>query len=264
MMQISIWQQWASNNSSYFTVVGQFESSKAAQAGADKLLQFFQAIDDWFDQPENAEAKAERDQYDTAPVSEPERQWSEQHDIEWYEYSIDWLRAGYRGVYVVDNLVFVQPSDTWQGARPLAAVITVLGGRGMINGNVDGFGIKGRTEYRDLDIQVTCTAPDEATIQAIIAGVNDHGHKLQEYQRSDPNTRTMPDAPWARHINDRWIASYTNHMNPHMDSDGLHLKFWNLGFYRIGHAIPAFIAWLKAQGCADFSYELTETVEYDD
>gem|GEM_PF-5625452 len=74
-------KQFSSNNSSYFTVVGEFESPPQAQAAAEQVRQFFKSINDWFDQPENVAQHTTKFDEGYADVSDPEKQISEQYAI---------------------------------------------------------------------------------------------------------------------------------------------------------------------------------------
>jgi hypothetical protein len=111
-MKISIWQQFSSNHSAYYTVVGEFTTPSQAEAAGSQIRQFFNDINAWFEKPENAQSKYERQDEGLPTLSDPERKITEQYAIQWYENGVDWVFPGVEGVFVVDRLLFIEPPDT--------------------------------------------------------------------------------------------------------------------------------------------------------
>ena len=50
-MRISIWQQFSSNHSSSFTIIGTFENSEAAQRAAIEFRAILEKIVGWYQEP---------------------------------------------------------------------------------------------------------------------------------------------------------------------------------------------------------------------
>jgi len=86
-MRIKIWQEFSSNNSARFTVVGIFETASAAQTATDKLMNMIRSILDWYQKSENAGLQ---EQWDSMPPSPPEIQIAKQYNINWSPISLDW------------------------------------------------------------------------------------------------------------------------------------------------------------------------------
>lgn len=114
-LKLSVWQQFSSNHSAGFTLVGEFETPEAAARAAGEMQAFFDSINAWYARPENAALNAAREETDTSPPSDPEREISQQLGIRWHSHSVDWLKQGNQGAEVVDRFVFVESGQSWQG-----------------------------------------------------------------------------------------------------------------------------------------------------
>src|SRR5690349_18626426 len=101
-MRVTLWQQFSSNHSSHFTVVGEFPTPEAAQEAAQRLRAFFDEINAWFEKPENVSLKERRDEGQLWAMSQPEREVSQQYGIAWPEYTLDWIWPHLQTVFVVD------------------------------------------------------------------------------------------------------------------------------------------------------------------
>src|SRR5688572_16759287 len=114
-MKVSIWSQFSSNHSSSYTVVGEFESSEAAQHAKAILQRMLFEIVDWKTRSDTAEA-------DHNMI---ENGYAQKYGIKWDE-SIDWLNS-LSNVYddfqqriqehlavFAHNLVIDSNGETWQ------------------------------------------------------------------------------------------------------------------------------------------------------
>src|SRR5690348_11182422 len=93
-MRISIWQQFSSNNSSYFTLVGEFTDPEQALRAASELSRLLIGIGKWYEQPENRAARnaISPPRYGTdQPLSPIEAEFAAKYNIEWGP-AIDWMR----------------------------------------------------------------------------------------------------------------------------------------------------------------------------
>src|SRR5215468_2482654 len=89
-MRITIWQQYSSNHSSDFTVVGTFQTHEAAENAAQQFRSMLATIVNWYKLPENrAVAREVLNNYEFPPVP-PELQIAEQFGIEW-PTAVVWL-----------------------------------------------------------------------------------------------------------------------------------------------------------------------------
>src|SRR5947208_2560374 len=130
-MRISIWQQFSSNNSSDFTVVGVFETPEAAQRAANDVRQMIETIIAWWAQ--HQDQSHEYSWADENPTP-PEAEIGKRFGFVW-PGAVEWY--GQASVEVVlDRLVYItttgfQP-DT--AGEPFDKVLTGLGGQGLLDG----------------------------------------------------------------------------------------------------------------------------------
>src|SRR5579863_2710451 len=91
-MRISIWQQFSSNHSSDFTLVGEFRSVDDAQRAGDELRHILQTVVDWYvAHPEVDEARFTEGSCLPSPA---EIEFAKQYGVELNSaYGIDWLGA---------------------------------------------------------------------------------------------------------------------------------------------------------------------------
>jgi hypothetical protein len=175
-MRVSIWQQFSSNHSASFSLVGQFESAEWAEQVADDLRNMLQAITDWwaqFDDREEA-TQIENRFRRKGQLTPPEEEFQKQYGVEWSKdyrtkrlCPLDWIGPNAaNAVSVYKNVIFIQPrGDTWIGPQPLDAIMRGLGGR-----------VAAECEVYDsyLAVTITCDAPDEVTAEAMVAEVKSY------------------------------------------------------------------------------------------
>ncbi|GIK66769.1 MAG: hypothetical protein BroJett018_45630 [Chloroflexota bacterium] len=146
-MRISIWQQFASNHSNSFTVVGEFERVEGAQNAADKLRASLQPIFDWY-------AANPEIEYDADPIP-PELAIGKSYGVEW-ELRHDWLPGRIVGevVSVLDNRIIIIAEETWSPHEPLDQILVKLGATVSLEG-----------AFSDtlLLVDIVCQCPIEAT-----------------------------------------------------------------------------------------------------
>src|SRR4051794_26197451 len=87
-MRISIWQQFSSNHSSNFMLVGEFISTEAATNAANVLRQIAQSIDRWYLDHEEVRERLLEDRLEVP--TEVELQICAQYGIENVQ-AVDWL-----------------------------------------------------------------------------------------------------------------------------------------------------------------------------
>jgi hypothetical protein len=208
-MKISIWQQFSSNHSARFTVIGRFGTSEKAEAAG---AEFGQLLEDFRSQLD-ATVAASRvvDEYIAAQgggnrseifgqlfpelMSDAAQQFFDKYDVEWPEdIGIDWWWGDYalsELVKVVGNDVFVMTNDidsNWT-ATPILTVLAKLGARSVW------------TEY-DLEnciaISLKGNAPDQKTADEIIRIVHaniEWGEALRQAAQQRAVWPPEPDMP---------------------------------------------------------------------
>jgi len=243
-MQVSIWSAFSSNHSSRFTVVGVFETPEQAQAAANKITGQLRSIVDWYHQPENADA---RDEWmDGREPSPPEFAIAEQLGIEWPELSLDWLwfdDKGHSPVKVVDNLVFIDGTESELGAHPADSLVRHVGGLALVDGDKDTYG----NEITSLVLTLNCTTPDEAAAEAIEAETNSYLRSRDEY--GHPTFQT----PWVSYSESTAYSVFYGQVR----RTGRELVFTG-GFFHVGDGFPALLSYLRARGCTDIRYDFVE------
>ncbi len=191
-MKISIWQQFSSNHSADFTLVGQFESSEWAKTVAEEIRHIIHSIGWWWEQVRDDETPAETlnrllEQYndasdvppfvhspdvlthvytaDSRGPTPPEIYYQQQYGLQKWgrcgTIPLDWIRGRYaeRVVEVYNDLVIVSPmGNTWAGAHPFDTILEQLGGR--VAASLEG--------YVGLGLNIDCTAPSAAAADAIV------------------------------------------------------------------------------------------------
>lgn len=180
-MKITLWQQFSSNHSASFTVVGTFESADQAESVAASLRQMMREIATfWQGLSDEARQQWQADDSDeyAGQLTPVEQKWSDYFVVEWPKrgddgyYRIDWLPPdpdlAEAGVLLVDRSVLV--SDVWVTSSPHTHIVAILEQYGASIAKTS------ETENLGLVVTVTCTAPDESTAMQLMGDVTEaHG-----------------------------------------------------------------------------------------
>jgi hypothetical protein len=161
MMRISIWQQFSSNHSSHFTVIGEFATRAQAEHAADEIRGILKRIEDWYaEHPDGIESVWTNDDWGQEP-SPPELELAAQYQVQWEEEVIDPPDVTNIRI-MLDRLVIMESvRQADGGGQPFDQIITRLGGKGYIFSRIVG-------DQKGLVIfDLTCTASDEAIAQQI-------------------------------------------------------------------------------------------------
>jgi len=183
-MKLTIWQQFSSNHSGSFHVVGVFTRPDEAQKAADELRSILQTIQDWHrTNPEKAKAlyqrRASGDEY-PPPLSEIEETLASKYHVRW-PYGIDWF--DWAKVEVLQgHLVHLYPKHQvdW-GALPFVQIIERLGGIGFMAGED-----VGQVPFGEIWVTLSCDAPDVETASELeqTKTMNHHDNeKIESVQR---------------------------------------------------------------------------------
>lgn len=291
-MRISLWQQFSSNHSSNFTVVGKFESPKLAQKAADEFSHIFETIIDW--QLQTGMFPIEGG----TPPTPPEIEFGQKYSISVWKESLDWLRD--REIVVFDNHLIITNHQRWGDVtyQP-PTVVEVLMSRFspviMINEELG---------PRSITFDLTCTAPNKIVAfelfdranaiyelqnheenwnygaaeyslrpqieEAVSKGDDDLAKSLQA-QLDDiwpTRQRLKMEAEKEPFLNERLNWGYL--VNPFtaskhergVDLNGLIVNFYELGFYELTE-LQEIIGWLETKGFYNIQYAL-EQKSWDD
>lgn len=179
-MKLSIWQQFSSNHSGDYHIVGEFNSVDQAIETAATLRRLLREIDTW-----NGEHSNEWKLRVPNPV---EQRIASEYGFDWKE-SLDWLFPQTRNYYVEwarqepeehveqwERLVIVNAfiGETWETGHQFANLFRALRAKAYSDVSI-GYESETNAEvYSNLVFHLTITSPDSA--------VHDRIHKEVEYQ----------------------------------------------------------------------------------
>lgn len=187
-MRLSIWQQFSSNNSGSFVVVGKFKTVEDAQKAGGEFYRFLKSIFDWYAVPQNKSALPAWGDYTERPLTPVEQDIAEQYDIE-FDYAIDWIDHAQNendiaeAVNVFEDYVLVACiRETEATDQPIAQLMRKLGAAITYS---EGIG-------QGLLVNISCTAPDDETAKSL-------AWQAESYLKAEDSVRffTMP-APWVQ------------------------------------------------------------------
>lgn len=232
-MRVSIWQQFSSNHSAGFTVVGTFESAEKASEVATKLSTLFKSIHEWHEQhPGHVDAG------NVDPIP-PEVEFAQQYSVEW-DYAVDWCYEDDSPVPVLDNSLILSPGETWTMPIQFITVLKQLGGTVV-------YDLDAGETLAEFRVKLICSAPDEDTASTIASRILDY----------------LPE-PWAKRT--PWyqprLMDYELGAEGSLTQLGKALSF-DLHFFNLANGLPALIDYLKAQGCTGITYEFVQGLEVD-
>ena len=119
-MRVLIWQQFSSNHSACYTVVGEFQSVEAAHSAAETILRIVKQAGDW---------TITDGDYGEEPTP-IEQEYGRQYGFDWKQ-RIDWSTFFRRDetIQQLDRLVIVdtRPIQTWQTGHQFANLFTAMG-----------------------------------------------------------------------------------------------------------------------------------------
>jgi len=255
MMRLSIWQQFSSNHSARFTVVGVFDTPEAAQKATDELNRLMKAIAQWHTEPQYPERLEGRETGELPPPSDPELEFSQQHGIDWSDYGIDWFWTdeAERSIIHVDTLVFINGPESDVGPGPADQLVEWLGGQALIDGTVDGY----EGPFNRVTVDVSCFAPDIATAERVRKDFQDYQHLRQERQQPGDTFKT----PWHSYSQMHEVSSVLSGTVKTKDSNVYFEKLW---LWRLGYGLPSLLAYLKDNGCIDIQCKLKESTDNDE
>jgi hypothetical protein len=124
-MRLSIWQQFSSNHSASFELVGIFETTDSAITAAEELRAILRHVREWYDQHYDEDKQITlRISNNLLPLTDDEKRIRNEYRLDQWEHSIDWAmallpRAEEDLIRVYRNLLFMESvGETWLGAQP--------------------------------------------------------------------------------------------------------------------------------------------------
>ena len=163
-MKVSIWQEFSSNNSSSYVIVGRFDSPRHAQDAAQRLRAIFRRMWEWYAAHPDDRYEAGSGDY---PPTGAEQAVADEYGIE-FEAAIDWVAAEESAdfveiaVTVFEDYVFTGVVDeTLTRDRPFVQLMRKLGAQ--IEHHQELY----QETWSQLYINISATAPDATTAQFI-------------------------------------------------------------------------------------------------
>lgn len=226
-MRISIWQQFSSNHSSDFTVVGRFGSSEEAQAAFEQLTQWMTKI-----------------LYEHSSSRTTQAEISQRYNLEWYDEGLDWNGRPddiTEVVKRVQNDVFlVCPIETYDSAVPFVGLMWKIGARR----------VQYQQEYQRLCVYLTCEAPDEKIAEANFGEINEY---LDVIKKLPP---TIPPWYYGKGLD---LKGYLNGGAIRRKGQTLYM---HLQFFHTEFGLDTFINYLVAKGLTKIEYKFYEDSEW--
>lgn len=151
-MKIRLWQQFSSNHSNGFTLIGIFPSVEKANKAYQRLDKLLKAIDKWRD--------AHPDDYRYDLLTPPEKRIAATYDIDWEEPTENVSIQQFRAVVEIDAFV-----DSWTRRTPYELLLQAFGAdvAGWDNQEQD----DDLSEPRIYRAQINATAKSEAEAAAL-------------------------------------------------------------------------------------------------
>lgn len=241
-MHISIWQQWASNHSGGFTLVGVFETPEVAEKAKGDLWRMLQAIrNEHYGEP--VDTPLWKDTNLWLPSASVESQIAKHFDIEWPR-PIEWVDDGeFFGDDTVTQsgpIIFIDAySWAFQGPQPFDTILAKLGAR--VSAEV--YGCEDREDVYLL-FTIKCEAPTAEQAESLELAFRDI---------LDSGTSPLHGL----------VDAYAHEILPpdtvhnQIVRQGTKLSFTNLRLGEITY-LPRFITWLETEGCTNISYDFVE------
>lgn len=228
-MRLSLWQQFSSNHSASFTLVGTFETAEQAAKAADTARDMITRIVNYWNRlDEDRREEMYELVVEAGDLSPTEKRLRKQHGLENWDTGIDWIAhdpdAALDAVTLFERTVFIENTeDTWSGGIPFDALLEKLGG--TIVRRVE-------SDSTEIPVVITCSAPDEATAQRLIEETG--------YDANRPGLEIR--------IANQFAAARK------VERDGLNMRYELSAVTDLPQALPAIVNYLRQQGCEDVAY----------
>jgi hypothetical protein len=189
-MRLSLWQQFSSNHSGFFWVVGTFKTMDEARTAYEELRAMLQNIDRWH-REHKQESEAAWRAGNSSPLP-PEVEYAQKFNVNW-PATIDWSSWGNYSlkdnpVYgninpqkvaaeLIDDAVKIagrsvvvsNPDQTWMTTQPFEDILKHFGGR-TLGYDLESSQSEGFDNF-ELHPRLSFIAPDHATADRIENGI---------------------------------------------------------------------------------------------
>ena len=181
-MKVSIWQQFSSNHSANYMIVGVFDTANAAKDAGEKTLKIITEIREW-----NVTNDLDKLGWKLNPIEE---KYAKEYNIEW-KAPVDWLRAYpherfYRygawrkleeNVIIQDNIVFVTSpmtygDNTWQVGHQFDELFKAMGATTYSQTDYGTLPDDNHDSFFSIQMTILCKAPTNEIATMVADHIN--------------------------------------------------------------------------------------------
>lgn len=227
-MRVSIWQQFSSNHSSKFTVVGRFGSPEQAEAVAQKLREWMKTIF-WAEKP-------------LGRLTETELKISRDYDLEWYKDGINWkfdptqlpeIDISHIVRRIHNDVFLICSEETYDNPNPFVGLMWKLGARKTDFSS-------GESSY--LSIELICIAPSKEIARHFY-------DQMLAYLKRSANIGHDLETPW-------WTKNSEDFTEARGAVGIVERKIrLMLQFYETGYGLCELVNYLEENGFTDIEYK---------
>ena len=255
-MRVSIWQQFSSNHSSQFTVVGQFPSAELAEEIARRFWPWLEAVGQWIakrdaamteaNKLETTHEKREEHYQELFPdaenkLDELKHEFAQHFGIELK--GIDWVAGEYAPkelVQVLGRYVIVMSNtwETWERPEPFESLLVQWGAEVTF----------GELDQPYIGVSLTFHAPFEDTAIQIYNVIQTHLDFIEAANKGQRawHEKVRLQRPWKPfEPGQDYRFEYDLDAGRKLQRNSVEISC-ELLFRRIGYALPAFVAWLES------------------
>lgn len=236
-MRVSIWQQFSSNHSGSFTVVGRFETEETAHEAANELGGVIRQIDEWHEDTANEAWYKQVAMNDVPPITPAEKDIQQKYAIEWEVQAVDWYGDGHAPIRQLGRDVFFSVGETWCSSEPIANLLGKLGAHTYEEHEFGGGQIK------SIFVKLSCSFDSENAAKENSTLL---GKWKENFAGEEPPWANIEEFAYAE-IDD--ISDEANVINVNIKS-GI-------------HSLPVIIEWLKSRGGHTITYTLEGQEHFD-
>jgi hypothetical protein len=241
-MNVRIWQQFSSNHSASFTVVGVFESAEKAEEAANTIRDVVGRIHEFYHKrfPDFMDFYEWAEEIDIRSLSVFEIKLRQELKIRpnVWNAALDWVYHE-TPVQVYQNMIFVSSQgDTWSPFQPLDSLIKKAGGK--FYGIQEGYG--------SCSFTLHCQASNEESAKKIegelVLVETSGGFEYRYLQVPDGLKFEAQLVVKGEKISFTGLSLYASTHHEKYDTKSI---------------LSALVPYLEAQGCTDFQFKFKET-----
>ncbi len=241
-MRISIWQQFSSNHSGGFNLIGQFETIEEAEKAYLIIQDMLKTVSDYYaEHPE-----LEEDYQDYRWLTPPEEELAKKHSLSNWERSLDWAAGSGGKLSHYRNLIFLSDyGETWLDAEPFDELLPKFGAIVKIwNNGIDD---------TKPTVSIRCAAPSEKEAVELVKQL----YSSVAYTSEPSLAIRLPDYELVHKGVSKVIGQKVEFRDLPMETYNPEAKTKN-EFSRIEEFLPRLISYLESKGCSNFEFSLGE------